>query len=349
MLSGVDSLGAISFGADDLIDLSTVSLLDQARLSGALPVLIIRAYPFDPVTALPVEVRGAQEGTALSLTKSYPGVVLEILNVETDISQADLTTALGGIPTRSSIRYKVKQNEGDSDVFESYDWSDRPIETYRGYEGLPESEFELVRTDHVKCIRLDELGFWIDMQDPSLDLQVPLQQSFYAGTAVQGGTTAAIQIEGDENLADKPRPIGLGPVRNATGVLVDRIARVYQCSDRQIRRIDMVRDKGLDEASGGLIRANGGANDITDLALADIWAWTPVPGAWISDLSKALYRLGSEPVGEVTVDFQGYGPPSGSTDIEFTQTIPHGTFDVTATLDEFDYIGTGWVDKIAVP
>lgn len=347
---GADSFGVIAFGADEYIDQSTLSAVLQAQLAGLEPFYVIRAYPFDPGFGA-VEICASENGRMpdVALTdqgRAYPDVVVEIFNITVSISQEELTDQLSASPTRSSIRFDIRMNESDAETLERYDWNNRKLETWRGYPTVPESQWDIVRTEHMLRIRIDELGFWIDMRDPSLDHNVPLQVAKYAGTGVGDGAPLT-SYEGGTNLKDKERPFCVGPNHNVSPVLIDEVYDVYQVNDRQVRSIDNLRDKGLDELHNGIVKANGGANDIVDMGLTHVWEWTPVPGTYITDLSQGLLRPGAKPAGTLTCDVQGYGPPIGSADLLYIQTVPHNDFDVLSYLEE-STTGTGWKDSTVV-
>lgn len=337
MLKGVGPIGSVVQGGSIPLNFGVESAVTTALRDNQTPKYIIKAYPYDPDIDDVVIFRAAEEGKPVKLSNSYPPIVEEAFNLSSSILQPDLTKGLGGPPSRGSIKVAMKRNEDDPDDFERYDWKNRNVEVWRGFDGITESEWELVRTDRAQGILITETGFTIELKDQSLDLtSEPFHNSIFAGTGF---------LEGDINLTDHHRPVALGVVLNATPVLIDRINYVYQISDRQIRSVDAVRDKGLSQSEGGLAPASGGLNDIADLDISDVWEWVPEPGYYITDLSLGLIRLGGVPTGVVTADVHGYGIPVGLGEAEIIQIVPHANFNIVSNLThEDDYVATGWYD-----
>ena len=172
--------------------------------------------------------------------------------------------------------------------------------------------------------------------DLTARLEQSMQQETYAGT---GG------LEGPEELKGRPKPTGFGLNRNAEPVLVDATLLVYQLHDGAIEAVDAVRDAGVPLVFEGDIAAPGTGLETAEerlqaLAFGDSLGGTVLPtpdgtldsgdratllgvfdagseetgnllttpisgGAYKTDLSKGLIRLGAVPAGQLTVDFKG--------------------------------------------
>lgn len=110
-----------------------------------------------------------------------------------------------------------------------------------------------------------------------------------AGTIT--GATWVGSLEGDAAIAGQPKPRAYGLRRQVSPRLVDAQRLVYQVHNGSMQAISAVRDKG-DPLTFG--------SDV-----ADIYSSIPAPGTYNTCKAKGLFRLGSTPVGEVTVDLEG--------------------------------------------
>src|SRR5690606_28086333 len=96
------------------------------------------------------------------------------------------------------------------------------------------------------------------------------------------------------------KPLTYGSVRNAELRYVNSSYEIFQFHDGPAQAVTAIYDKGAI-----LAKANGGSNDISQMGLADVFAWVPVAGQYITDLSRGIIRLGAKPVGTITGDVSG--------------------------------------------
>lgn len=126
----------------------------------------------------------------------------------------------------------------------------------------------------------------ITVRDQGFRLEGPLQTTLYGGT---GGADGNAEVQG------RPKPLGFGIVRNATPVLIDTSAAIYQVNDGAVLSIDAVRDQGLALTPGA------DHADYTTLAAAVVAA-----GTFATCLAGGTFRLGTfPPAGLLTCDFHG--------------------------------------------
>lgn len=238
-------------------------------------------------------------------TVQFPGFLKQALNVETNIDALDL----GSTNDASFGVIEIAWNpdgEATYDYLAGYSWSKRDVTVQLGYAGTPWlTEFYPVFTGKSRAIVYDERTLTIILRDPALALDEPLQQNRYLGNGTQ--------YEGGTNLTDVWKPIAFGAPRNLTPILLDDPAGtqywIYQWHDGVVKAVDNVYDGG-----NPLTATNGGANDITDLALAQLEDWSPPSPTgtegyhYATDNANGLIRIGFPPTGPeygVTMDGQG--------------------------------------------
>lgn len=117
-----------------------------------------------------------------------------------------------------------------------------------------------------------------------------------SGNGRDGTITGAAwvgSLEGDAAIAGLPKPRGYGVRRQVAPRLVDAQRLVYQVHARSMQAINAVRDSGDDLTKGSEV--------------SDIYSAVPAGGSYnVARTATGTYiRLGSSPVGEVTLDFEG--------------------------------------------
>lgn len=159
-----------------------------------------------------------------------------------------------------------------------------------------------------------------------------------AANSVGGGvaltltnTTWVGSLEGDSSIAGTVKNVALGKCRQVKPKLVDSQRLVYQYHDGGFlpsHAVDAVRDSG-----DGL---TFGAD------LSDIYSATPSAGTYNTCLAKGLVRLGSTPVGTITMDVRGAAggiigyADKGST-IHRKLMVDYGGLDNTFGVDDGAY------------
>jgi|GEM_PF-2386707 len=122
--------------------------------------------------------------------------------------------------------------------------------------------------------------------------------------AVTGGASLSVSgaiwvgtNEGLESVSGRPKPLVYGRVNHVEPVLLDPAKLVYQVHDGPIQSVLGVYDQGV-----GLTAAGDSG---------DIYATAPDPGKYRTDRSRGLLRLGSVPVGPLTVSLEGDASEGG--------------------------------------
>jgi hypothetical protein len=116
--------------------------------------------------------------------------------------------------------------------------------------------------------------------------------SLFAGT---GGT------EGPEDLEGQTKPLALGNVRFARGVLIDNVDNVWMVSHGAVEGIGAAYDR-----LASLGPSSGDHPDLAALLAASI-----PNGSWATCLSLGLVRFGAPPDGRVSFDVQGSNAGTG--------------------------------------
>jgi hypothetical protein len=111
-------------------------------------------------------------------------------------------------------------------------------------------------------------------------LDQPIQQSIYAGTGV---------YEGDDQIKGQFKPLVYGSVFNVPAITVDSNDRIYQVHDGAVSDITDVRDNG---------------NSLTDQGdTTNLPGWSSgTGGQYKTDVSRGLFKVSSDPTGQVTAD-----------------------------------------------
>ncbi len=162
----------------------------------------------------------------------------------------------------------------------------RSVRVLAGLASWPLADFGVVFSGSGLRWWRDGDNVRLSVRDNSFKLEAALQRETYAGT---GGA------DGDSALANLPKPVAFGAVYNATPVLINASALIYQVSWRQIEAIDEVYDGALPFTATG--------SDYATYAL--LAAATIASGHYATCLALGLFRLGSAAANAVTVDLQG--------------------------------------------
>jgi hypothetical protein len=140
--------------------------------------------------------------------------------------------------------------------------------------------------------RADARGAIVPLRDPGAWLDAPISTRRFLGT---GGA------EGTADMAGRPWPVVRGgslaaPVRACPVVLVNATTRIYRWTDGA-GTVVAVREDGATNYTP--------AGDVPDVHAAS----APAAGSYITSNATGEIRLGSDPVGQITVDgIGGAGP-----------------------------------------
>ena len=223
----------------------------------------------------------------------YDGVLwearlLEDPEIDTRVFSNEI---IGGLNRPSFSPIELSNGDGELDALRDLEWYRRDVSVYLGGRNFDFSDFQLVVVGVVESLRWTSGRIAFNLTDRLGALNTPFQETLYAGT---GGD------EGGDDIKGTPKPRALGSPKNVTPVLVERAENVFQFNDRASNAVIDVFDQAV-----SISPANSGANDITDLGIADVRDWTPVAGQYITDLEKGLIRTGAEPAGTLTADVEG--------------------------------------------
>ena len=129
----------------------------------------------------------------------------------------------------------------------------------------------------------------IRIRDALFKLRQNIQPVLYLGTTTAGGQDTA---EGTaETLKDKPKPLLFGKVFNILPILANQFDRIYQVSSRGFNSGIVVRDAG--------VPLTFTSNYATIAALRSS---SLTSGQFATATSLGLFRVGGNPLGDITVD-----------------------------------------------
>lgn len=176
--------------------------------------------------------------------------------------------------------------DGGLDGFVDYGFDGRPCIVKQGVAGADYSTFATVITGTVEQAEVSWSRVTLRLKDRSVELDVPIQSTFYTGANVLPDG-----IEGTSELKDKPKPRLFGKCNNVTPVLVNTSKLIWQVSDSALQSIAGVYDNGV------LLTQAAGYTD-----QADMEANAPLAGQYRVWLAGGCFRLGSSPAGAITAD-----------------------------------------------
>jgi hypothetical protein len=182
-------------------------------------------------------------------------------------------------------------NDGALDAFLTYGFAGFGITIQRGVQAPNQSvpTWSTVLTGTMDSVDFSWSEVSIKVRDRQQELTKPLQATRYGGTnsLPNGLDGVATDIKGNG------RPILYGRVYNIAPPLVNTTRRIYELSEDVIQSVDAVYDRGTALTAGAAYSSQ-----------ADMETNAPTAGqyrAWLNAAGSYI-RLGSEPVGTVTVD-----------------------------------------------
>lgn len=307
MLWGRTAWGGAPWTRDAYVDLSTLPP-SEALLADpdSERVHIATLSPYDP--ALPGVVTKAFADAAWEVdTPAAPTRVAVALDVESSILDAGALGVASGpsIPRVGGIMISADESANgpgelaasDVDALTGYWWDGRAVEVRVLGPTFPYADGKAIFRGFSLDAVWSRKGVEVVLRDPALRLRVPMVTERFLGT---GGA------EGGDDLKGQTKPWCVGGCYNVTPAVVDRANSVlcfHHGASAQL--VFGARDQGI-----AWTPHNGGANDVADLALANVWAWTPVAGQFVTDLAHGLVRHGSALVGDPTLDVLGDADPT---------------------------------------
>lgn len=159
------------------------------------------------------------------------------------------------------------------------------IEIRLGPLGTPQASWPVVLRGLSSGEFIDDTKFEISAEDNAYKFDVPAQASVYAGTG---------DLQGNEDLNGKPRPLAFGWCLNVTPALVVPAELLYQLHDGEVQAITAVYAQGYP--------LDAGADYPTIEALR---AATIAAGGFATCKAAGYFRIGAAPSGTITADVQG--------------------------------------------
>jgi hypothetical protein len=296
MTIGIDPFGIPPFGVGGGEAGAESAPFDPSTLLNRDIVYLVEAFPWDPVEEAIIRVGfsdpAQQNRKCIFSGFLFPAKLVNTLSVKYRLFQRNLPTEQTEASSLGTIT--LGWGDGEHDNLTDYYWDGRAINIYIGEPHYEFEQFQRVYTGFVKDVNWNEQFIEFEVEDQLDRLAVPIQENTYAGDGVGESYDANPQLTGTL------KPLTWGAARNVELVLINDGFDVYQFNDGPAEAVDAIYDKGNE-----LVKANSGANDITDLAIADVFDWTPVGGQYITDLARGIVRLGAPPIGAVTGDVKG--------------------------------------------
>lgn len=253
-LAGSPPLGATAFGE---VDVAFTGGLTKIYLSDA-------GFVTEPTDTPP--------------SKYFVAQVNNPLQFETSIISQDGFS--GGSQSFGALT--IHNGNGELDYLDRYYWSNHRIVVKAGSRDFSYNQFATVFDGAVNGIEADDDTITLTIQDNKIKTDQLIQAGVYQGT---GG------LEGSSDLANTPKPLCYGVVKNIEPVLVNGANLIYQLHDGEISAIDAIRDSGIALTSAGNV--------------ANISSASPPAGQYYTQLTGGYFRLGSTPAGRITADAHG--------------------------------------------
>lgn len=217
----------------------------------------------------------------------WPGHLRTILNTRTNIALDN--QVLGGHLASSFGTIVMNNDDGQFDETATLSLQDNTLTVYRGLSGTSQfpADFQSQLLGVVRDIEADTEQVRITARDRGNLFRKQVLTDTYGGT---GG------LDGDAGAAGQLRPLALGEVRQILPVLIDASNQIYQFNTGGVTtNASEVRD-----------RENLLVQGIVDNVVG-IFPPAPAPGLSVYNinLTDGLMRLGSVPVGPVTMRLIG--------------------------------------------
>jgi hypothetical protein len=176
----------------------------------------------------------------------------------------------------------IHNGDGKLDYLADYYWPSRRVVIKAGGKGFRYNDYAIVFDGAVNDFEASDDMITITIRDNRIKTDQLLMPAIYKGT---GG------LEGGNDLANTPKPLAYGVVKNIEPTLVDPVNLIYQFHDGSALAVDIVRDSGV---------MLTGMGDVPDITTAIVGA-----GQFKTQLSGGYIKLGSTPSGRITADVRG--------------------------------------------
>lgn len=223
---------------------------------------------------------------------------------------------------------KIDNTNGDYDSYldlSSYDWKGRPVTIKIGHKDWDLTDFSTVLTGVLTNPKNAEIGYFsVGLAEKTYEIDQPVQvndSGYYKGDTGHASADNT-SIEGSEDVEGEPKPLAFGEVYNVPMFWINENQLIGVWHDGDINNVTAVYDSGV-----SLTEDTGTS-----------YPNSPNFGEWNHNTS-GLIRLGTLPVGKVTIDGEGF-KTSGGTYITKTADIiqylldeigPYSTSDLDTT------------------
>ena len=240
---------------------------------------LVAAEPYDPAASALTQV-GFSSGLTFPVLdgRFWPARLGSVLNTQIDLFSQGVSG--GSQPGFGEITVAIGEDAYHS--LTRLHWDGRKIAVLMGPPDGPFSEFQPVFNGTAKAIRYSGGVLSIVLRDFGHRLDKPLQADLFGGT---GG------LDGSADVKGRPIPLAFGQCVNVPALLIDPVKWVFRVHERALQAITAVFDRSLPLLAAGDV--------------ADVWAWTPVAGQYVTSLANGVFRLGAPADGPVTCDLRG--------------------------------------------
>lgn len=195
----------------------------------------------------------------------------------------------GGFGGRAGASYgelTLKNEDGALDGMADDFFDGRTLTLKYGDEAGAYGSFTTILVAAVESVAVEQSRVSVRLRDRTAALDKPFSDTKYAGN-----NTLPTGIEGTpDDLKDQYKPRILGRIALMQPVLVNTSKLIYQVNAASVDGVLQVYDGGayLDKISG----------DYSDLT--DLYNNAPASGSWRQLPGSGLFRLGSQPVGQIS-------------------------------------------------
>lgn len=206
-------------------------------------------------------------------------------------------------------------NCGEVDEFACLEWDLQNIEVYASdCCDKNVDDMTLIFAGVTKEIQKDSITITIPFGDRRSGLEKSSIEERFDGVSI---------LNGGETLEGKIKPKTFGTVFNISPILVDATDQIYQIHNGEMQQVNEVRDNGVPLSYAG---------DVSNILTATVPA-----GFYVTDLMNGYIKLGSPPIGEITVDAIGSVPLVQTTSEVLIEILTNCFGDQNLTYpDDFD-------------
>lgn len=309
------------FSSSGGVDASAASSFADLLANPDLPrVYLMLATPWDPDAEAEVTVR-ASAGAIWPVYdgEHWPARLLTTYHFQSRLFLENSANIFG---VRNQVGFgdvRVAIGAGDLDAWLSYFWAGRSLTLLVGGDDFEFDEFHPVFSGSIRDVLWTDDELTLSLQDPTERLRVPVQSTVYAGDDAA--------FEGDENLAETPKPLAVGNIDHIEPVLVNRTHQIYQYHDGAVDLVVGAFDRAATLTDAGDVTIDDG----------DPGATQPSAGEYVTDIGQGLLQLGVEPDGPLTVKVLGLQSAfSGGTRYRVSDIARHLVTRAVLTEDELD-------------